>query len=181
MSQNEKAMICAGVGTKIDPTLCRADRMVGQVLGAVGALPEIFTELEISYFLLRRLLGVRTEGDKKAAKVSAAWVDLDRSGFTPDVGSQLHHFCVPAGPEVIQERGADGEHRLPVDRRPSQCRQGWFGKDCPHEPSVHGGGREDRPESACRETLAVSRQLWHAEKLFLHVFYIRLRWCTCSF
>lgn len=64
--------LCAGVGTKIDPTLCRADRMVGQVLGAVGALPEIFTELEISYFLLRRLLGVRTEGDKKAAKVRHA-------------------------------------------------------------------------------------------------------------
>ena len=59
----------SGVGTKIDPTVCRADRMVGQVLGAVGALPEIFTELEISFFLLRRLLGVRTEGDKKQAKV----------------------------------------------------------------------------------------------------------------
>ncbi|XP_067123091.1 eukaryotic translation initiation factor 2 subunit 3, Y-linked [Centruroides vittatus] len=58
-----------GVGTKIDPTLSRADRMVGQVLGAVGALPEIFTDLEIAYFLLRRLLGVRTEGDKKGAKV----------------------------------------------------------------------------------------------------------------
>jgi len=58
-----------GVGTKVDPTLCRADRMVGQVLGAVGHLPMIFTELEISYYLLRRLLGVRTEGDKKAAKV----------------------------------------------------------------------------------------------------------------
>ena len=62
-----------GVGTKIDPTLCRADRMVGQVLGAVGALPDIFIELEISYFLLRRLLGVRTEGDKKGAKVSVAF------------------------------------------------------------------------------------------------------------
>ena len=58
-----------GVGTRIDPTLCRADRMVGQILGAVGALPAIFTELEMSYFLLRRLLGVRTEGDKKGAKV----------------------------------------------------------------------------------------------------------------
>uniref|UniRef100_A0A2K5HDZ2 protein-synthesizing GTPase n=1 Tax=Colobus angolensis palliatus TaxID=336983 RepID=A0A2K5HDZ2_COLAP len=58
-----------GVGTKIDPTLCRTDRMVGQVLGAVRALPEIFTEVEISYFLLRRLLGVHTEGDKKAVKV----------------------------------------------------------------------------------------------------------------
>ena len=32
-----------GVGTKIDPTLCRADRLVGQVLGSVGKLPQIFT------------------------------------------------------------------------------------------------------------------------------------------
>lgn len=58
-----------GVGTKIEPTLCRADRLVGQVLGAVGALPKIFVELEVSYYLLKRLLGVRTEGDKKGAKV----------------------------------------------------------------------------------------------------------------
>lgn len=58
-----------GVGTKIEPTLCRADRLVGQVLGAVGHLPQIFIELEVSYYLLKRLLGVRTEGDKKAARV----------------------------------------------------------------------------------------------------------------
>lgn len=57
-----------GVGTKIDPTLCRADRLVGQVLGAVGTLPAVYTELEINFFLLRRLVGVKTE-DKKAAKV----------------------------------------------------------------------------------------------------------------
>lgn len=44
--------------------------MVGQILGTVNTLPEIYIELEISYFLLRRLLGVRTEGDKKAAKVT---------------------------------------------------------------------------------------------------------------
>jgi len=58
-----------GVGTKIDPELCRADRMVGHALGAVGSLPPIYSDIEISSFLLRRLLGVRTEGDKKAAKV----------------------------------------------------------------------------------------------------------------
>lgn len=58
-----------GVGTKIDPTLCRADRLVGQVLGEVGKLPDIFTELEINFFLLRRLLGVKAEGDKAATKV----------------------------------------------------------------------------------------------------------------
>ncbi|KAF8981264.1 hypothetical protein BGZ46_003072 [Entomortierella lignicola] len=58
-----------GVGTKIDPTLCRADRLVGQVLGSVGKLPDVYFELEINYFLLRRLLGVKTD-DKKQAKVT---------------------------------------------------------------------------------------------------------------
>ncbi|CAB4056093.1 EIF2S3 [Lepeophtheirus salmonis] len=72
-----------GVGTKIDPTLCRADRMVGQVLGSVGGLPEIFTELLVSYYLLKRLLGVRTEGDKKGAREEESllskriWLKLD--------------------------------------------------------------------------------------------------------
>lgn len=59
-----------GVGTKIDPTLTRADRLVGQVLGLRGQLPEVFTKVEISYYLLRRLLGVRTQDNSKQAKVS---------------------------------------------------------------------------------------------------------------
>jgi translation initiation factor 2 subunit 3 len=58
-----------GVGTRIDPTLCRADRLVGHVLGLKGQLPSIFTDLEINFFLLRRLLGVKTE-DGKQAKVN---------------------------------------------------------------------------------------------------------------
>ncbi|KAG5559889.1 hypothetical protein RHGRI_003248 [Rhododendron griersonianum] len=59
-----------GVGTTMDPTLTRADRLVGQVLGEVGSLPEIFVELEVNFFLLRRLLGVRTKGTEKQGKVS---------------------------------------------------------------------------------------------------------------
>jgi translation initiation factor 2 subunit 3 len=35
------------------------------VLGDSKSLPDIFAELEISFFLLRRLLGVKTDGDKK--------------------------------------------------------------------------------------------------------------------
>ncbi|EGG20428.1 translation initiation factor 2 gamma [Cavenderia fasciculata] len=58
-----------GVGTRIDPSLCRADRLVGQVLGAVGKLPEIFISLEVNFFLLRRLLGVKSEGGEKQSKV----------------------------------------------------------------------------------------------------------------
>lgn len=58
-----------GVGTSMDPMLTRADRLVGQVLGDVGTLPDVFTELEINFFLLRRLLGVKTEKGEKANKV----------------------------------------------------------------------------------------------------------------
>lgn len=58
-----------GVGTRVDPTLCRADRLVGFVLGLRGQLPAIYTEIEVNYFLLRRLLGVKT-ADGKQAKVA---------------------------------------------------------------------------------------------------------------
>lgn len=59
-----------GVGTKIDPTLTRADRLVGQVLGLKDNLPEVFTEVEVSYYLLRRLLGVKILEGAKSAKVT---------------------------------------------------------------------------------------------------------------
>lgn len=58
-----------GVGTKIDPTLTRADRLVGQVLGLKGHLPEVFSDVEVQFHLLRRLLGVKTQEGTKQAKV----------------------------------------------------------------------------------------------------------------
>eukprot|EP01083_Nonionella_stella_P014043 39491_1 len=59
-----------GVGTKVDSTLTRSDRLVGHVLGLAGQLPDIYASVEISFFLLRRLLGVKTDGEtKKQSKV----------------------------------------------------------------------------------------------------------------
>jgi translation initiation factor 2 subunit 3 len=60
-----------GIGLKIDPTLTRADRLVGQVLGLEGRVPDVFSELEVNFYLLRRLLGVKVDGDAKGAKVSS--------------------------------------------------------------------------------------------------------------
>lgn len=40
--------------------------MLGQVLGEVGALPDIYTKLEINFYLLRRLLGIKVEEGGKA-------------------------------------------------------------------------------------------------------------------
>eukprot|EP01068_Selenidium_serpulae_P011272 Selendium_serpulae@DN5628_c0_g1_i1.p1 len=57
-----------GVGTNIDPTLTRADRLVGQVLGHVGGLPDVFVELNVYFYLLRRLLGFKGENDEAQVK-----------------------------------------------------------------------------------------------------------------
>ncbi|XP_076924769.1 eukaryotic translation initiation factor 2 subunit gamma-like [Bidens hawaiensis] len=59
-----------GVGTTMDPMLTRADRLVGQVLGEVGSLPDVFVELEVKFCLLRRLLGMKTEGTEQQATIS---------------------------------------------------------------------------------------------------------------
>merc|ERR1712087_257588 len=59
-----------GVGTKIDPALTRGDRLVGHLLGHPQKLPDIFIEIEVKFYLPRRLLGVKPEGDSKAGKVS---------------------------------------------------------------------------------------------------------------
>lgn len=37
-----------GVGTSMDPSLSRSDMLVGQVLGDVGTLPEVYIELKVS-------------------------------------------------------------------------------------------------------------------------------------
>lgn len=54
-----------GVGTCVDPTLCRADRLVGQVLGLRGTLPGVFIEIDVQFHLLRRLLGVRSDSGQQ--------------------------------------------------------------------------------------------------------------------
>ncbi|KAJ0735848.1 putative protein-synthesizing GTPase [Helianthus annuus] len=59
-----------GVGTTMDPMLTRCDRLVGQVLGEVGSLPEVYVELEVRFTLIRWLLGVKTEGTEKRGEVS---------------------------------------------------------------------------------------------------------------
>lgn len=55
-----------GVGTLVDPALCRADRLLGMVMSSVGKGPSIYVEIRAEVFLLRRLLGVKTDDSKKA-------------------------------------------------------------------------------------------------------------------
>lgn len=57
-----------GVGTNIDPTQTRGDKLVGQVLGHPGFMPEVFDSLEVNFYLLRRLIGVKMKKGSKLDK-----------------------------------------------------------------------------------------------------------------
>lgn len=43
--------------------------MVGSLLGTVGSLPDIYTEITISYILMKRVVGKKPENGSKPLKV----------------------------------------------------------------------------------------------------------------
>lgn len=54
----------------IDPSMTRNDRMVGNVLGLEGKLPDVYTEISVQFSLMRKLLGVNVQGgEKKHVKI----------------------------------------------------------------------------------------------------------------
>lgn len=50
-----------GVGMKVDPYITRADSLVGQIIGYPGHMPDVVSEIEVKFYLLRRLLGVQSK------------------------------------------------------------------------------------------------------------------------
>lgn len=154
-----------GVGTLLDPTLTRADRLVGQVLGAVGHLPEIYTELEVNYYLLRRLLGVKTADGEKQGKVQKL---AKGETLMVNIGSTSTGGRIGA----VKVRGGGGEPRgrpvpLPVGAAPASRanpalppgvpRAGGPGKGAAHVARVHRDRREDRAQPPNRQALAADR------------------------
>jgi len=59
-----------GVGLLVDPSITRNDRLVGNVLGFPGQLPEIYTKIDVSFYLLKRLIGAKTEADSRSHRIS---------------------------------------------------------------------------------------------------------------
>jgi len=115
-----------GVGTYIDPVLCKADRLVGQVLGLQGQqLPSVFTELEINFFLLRKLLGVKAEGKQaKVGKLEKGEVLMVNIGSTSTGGKVsavkqdaakvvlITPVCTEVGEKIALSRRVERHWRL---------------------------------------------------------------------
>jgi len=115
-----------GVGTNIDPTLTRADRLVGHVLGHRGNLPMVYEEIQVQYHLLRRLLGVRAAegGDQKIRKLEkkeSLMVNVGSKSTTGRVGkvkgdiatlSLTLPVCAEPGDKIALSRQVDKHWRL---------------------------------------------------------------------
>ena len=46
-----------GLGTKLDPSLTKGDHLIGNLVGKIGTLPEILTEVKLKVNLLDRVIG----------------------------------------------------------------------------------------------------------------------------
>lgn len=57
------------IGSRLDPTLTIGDQLSGNVVGIDGRMPPILDSIEVKYFLLKDLLGVRSsEGQASRVK-----------------------------------------------------------------------------------------------------------------
>eukprot|EP00916_Digyalum_oweni_P018982 GHVL01031674.1.p1 GENE.GHVL01031674.1~~GHVL01031674.1.p1 ORF type:complete len:455 (+),score=66.76 GHVL01031674.1:1284-2648(+) len=116
-----------GVGTEIDPALTRSDRLVGQVLGRPGALPSVFITIEVSYYLLLRLLGVKSSSEEKQTKVAKLEKEefllvnvgsLSSGGRVTKVASHMARLalqtpvCTEVGDKIALSRRVDKHWRL---------------------------------------------------------------------
>ncbi len=98
-----------GVGTKIDPILTRKDRLIGQILGLRGQLPDVFTKVEVSYFLLKRLLGVRAAEGERPARVQKLMLD---EILMVNIGSTSTGGTVVAVREELSDADEGGAAKL---------------------------------------------------------------------
>ena len=78
-----------GVGLKVDPFLTRADRLVGQIIGHPGKMPDVVLEIDAKYYLLRRLLGVKSE--QKVSKLKVDEILMINIGST-SLGGKVVSF-----------------------------------------------------------------------------------------
>jgi len=115
------------VGTLLDPTLTMGDRLVGQIIGIPGHMPEVYRHLEIRFFLMNRLIGMKGEATEKPVRVKKLIQD---EILMVNIGSLSTHgkviavkrdvakiffkkpCCVEMGEQISLSRSIGGGNRL---------------------------------------------------------------------
>jgi len=122
-----------GVGTKLDPDLCKSDKLIGQVLGHVGKLPDIYSQIEINFSLMKRIIGcketpknneIKTKSKNKISKllkdeklmlnIGSVSVNCNVSGVKEDLARLIlsSPVCTMEGEKIAISRAIESHWRL---------------------------------------------------------------------
>jgi translation initiation factor 2 subunit 3 len=114
-----------GVETTLDPSMCRSDNLIGQIIGAPGSLPGVFQSLTVSVQLFQRLLGVvQTVSDTKITPVKPMETLLVNIGSTSTACQVINiqdkfanivlkrPVCASIGERIAFSRSIDSTWRL---------------------------------------------------------------------
>ena len=118
-----------GVGMKVDPVLSRSDQLVGQIIGHSGKMPDVLSEIDVTFYLLKRLLGVKAaaNSEKVSTKVSSLKADevlMINVGSQSLAGKVIHvkkesvrieftkPVCANKGDKIALSRRVDNNFRL---------------------------------------------------------------------
>lgn len=111
-----------GVGTGLDPSFTRADRLVGNVVGKAGKLPEIIHKLVITPHLMQRVVGLESKKEVDNLRLNEPLMLVIGTAPTVGVITRLHGeqielalkrpVCAEKGQRVAIGRRVDNKWRL---------------------------------------------------------------------
>lgn len=112
----------AGLGTNLDPSLIKADTIVGQVVGLKDKMPPVFHELELEVHLLERVVGSKEELATQPLKPNEplminAWTSRSVGTISHMAGKNIHlilkiPICVSKDARIVLSRRIGQKWRL---------------------------------------------------------------------
>jgi translation initiation factor 2 subunit 3 len=79
-----------GVGTALDPSSTRADRLVGSVVGRVGKMPKTIEKIMITPILMERVVGMESEKEVGNLRLNEPLMLVVGTAATVGVVTRLH-------------------------------------------------------------------------------------------
>jgi len=104
-----------GVGTRLDPSLTKADKLVGNLLGIPGTLPEVWSELDLEVTLFERAVGTPELVKVEPVKVGEGLLLNAATAVTSGIVSatKKDHVQIPLRRPVCAMEG----QRVAISRR----------------------------------------------------------------
>ncbi|MGM0687801.1 MAG: translation initiation factor IF-2 subunit gamma, partial [Promethearchaeati archaeon] len=111
-----------GVGTGLDPASTRADRLVGNVVGKVGKMPDTISEMMIEPKLMQRVIGMESKKQVENLRLNEPLMLVVGTAATVGVITKLHGdqikltlkrpVCAEEGQRIAIGRRVDNKWRL---------------------------------------------------------------------